>query len=111
MTVKPGSIDSIAFAAEGMAGTAGAAALKKVRSLASAAPAGKAFAAIATLSELSQTAESHLRAGKDALDLGSAPVAHKQWTSAVKVMSQMASEARIEEPARATDSPSFLRRR
>ena len=111
MTAKPGSIDTIAFAAEGMAGTAGAAALKKVRSLANAAPAGRAFAAIATLSELSQTAESHLRAGKDALDLGSVPVAREEWTSAVKVMGQMASEARVEEPARMADDPSFLRRR
>jgi len=111
MTVKPGSIDSIAFAAEGMAGTAGSAALKKVRSLVNAAPAGRAFAAIATLSELSLTAEGHLRAGKEALDLGSVPVARKEWTSAVKVMGQMTSEARVEEPATTSDSPGFLRRR
>jgi hypothetical protein len=105
MTVKPGSIDSVAFAAEGMAGTAGAAALKKVRSLANAAPAGRAFAAIATLSELAQTAEGHLRAGKDALERGSVPGARKQWTSAVKVMGQMASEAHVEESAPAPDNP------
>ena len=111
MTVKPGSIDSIAFAAEGMAGTAGAAALKKVRSLAQAAPSGRTFAAIATLSELSQTAEDHLRAGTDALARGSVPGAHKEWTSAVKVMGQMADEARDQEPALTTDQPSFLRGR
>ncbi len=111
MTVKPGSIDSIAFAAEGMAGTAGAAALKKVRSLANAAPAGRAFAAIATLSELSQTAEGHLRAGTDALDRGSVPGALKEWTSAVKLMGQLANEAGDQEPALTTDQPSFLRRR
>ena len=111
MTVKPGSIDSIAFAAEGMAGTAGSAALKKVRSLVNAAPAGRAFAAIATLSELSQTAEGHLRAGKDALERGSIPGARKEWTSAVKVMSKMASDARDQEPALTADNPGFLRRR
>jgi hypothetical protein len=111
MTVKPGSIDSIACAAEGMAGTAGAAALKKVRSLVNAAPAGRAFAAIATLSELSQTAEGHLRAGKDALERGSLPSARKEWTSAVKVMDQMASEARDQEPALGADNPTFLHRR
>ena len=93
MTVKPGSIDSIAFAAEGMAGTAGAAALKKVKSLAKAAPTGRAFAAIATLSDLSQAAESHLRAGKDALDRGNVPSAKTEWTRAVKVMDRMASAA------------------
>jgi hypothetical protein len=111
MRVKPGPIDSIAFAAEGVAGTAGAAALKKVRSLANAAPVGRAFAAIATLSELSQTAESHLRAGKDALDRGSAPGARKEWTSAVDVMGKMASQAREPEPALTADNPGFLRRR
>jgi hypothetical protein len=111
MTVKPGSIDSIAFAAEGMAGTAGAAALKKVRSLANAAPAGRAFAAIATLSELSQSAEGHLRAGTNALGRGSIPGARKEWTSAVKTMSQMANEARDQEPELTTDQPSFLQRR
>jgi hypothetical protein len=110
MTVKPGSIDSIAFAAEGMAGTAGAGALKKVRSLVNAAPAGRAFAAIATLSDLAQTAEGHLRAGKDALDRGSVPGARKEWSSAVKVMGQMASEARDQEPLQAADNPGFLRR-
>jgi hypothetical protein len=111
MTVKPGSIDSIAFAAEGMAGTAGSAALKKVRSLAKSAPAGRAFAAIATLSDLSQSAEGHLRAGKDALDRGNVPTAKDEWTSAVKVMGQMASEARSKEPALTADNPGFLRRR
>lgn len=111
MTVKPGSIDSIAFAAEGMAGTAGAAALKKVRSLAKAAPAGRAFAAIATLSDLSQAAESHLRAGTDALDRGNVPGAKTEWTRAVKVMDRMASEARDKEPALTADNPGFLRRR
>jgi hypothetical protein len=111
MTVKPGSIDSIAFAAEGMAGTAGAAALKKVRSLAKAAPAGRAFAAIATLSDLSHTAESLLRAGKDALDRGNVPGAKSEWTRAVKVMDQMASEARVKEPALTADKPSYLRPR
>jgi hypothetical protein len=111
MTVKPGSIDSIAFAAEGMAGTAGSAALKKVRSLVNAAPAGRAFAAIATLSELSQTAEGHLRAGNDALERGSVPSAREEWTSAVKVMGKMASEARVEKPAPTSDNPGFLRRR
>jgi|SRR5690242_3680509 hypothetical protein len=111
MTVKPGSIDSIAFAAEGMAGTAGAAALKKVRSLVNAAPAGRAFAAIATLSELSQTAEGHLRAGSDALERGSIPGAQNEWTSAVKVMGKLTSEARDRERALSTDRPSFLRRR
>ena len=111
MTVKPGSIDSIAFAAEGMAGTAGSAALKRVRSLANAAPAGRAFAAIATLRELSQTAEGHLRAGTEALDRGSVPGARKEWSSAVKAMSKMASKARDQEPAPVSDNPSFLRRR
>jgi hypothetical protein len=111
MTVKPGSIDSIAFAAEGMAGTAGAAALRKVRSLAKAAPAGRAFSAIATLSDLSQAAESHLRAGKEALDRGNAPGAKTEWTSAVNVMDQMASEARSKEPALTADNPGFLRHR
>jgi hypothetical protein len=111
MTVKPGSIDSIAFAAEGMAGTAGAAALKKVRSLANAAPAGRAFAAIATLSELSQTADGHLRAGTDALGRGNVPGARKEWTSAVKVMGEMASQARDAEPALTAGDPGFLRRR
>jgi len=111
MTVKPGSIESIAFAAEGMAGTAGAAALKKVRSLAKAAPAGRAFAAIATLSDLSQSAEGHLRAGKDALDRGNFPGAKSEWTRAVNVMDQMASEARGKEPALAEDGPGYLRRR
>jgi hypothetical protein len=111
MTVKPGSIDMIAFAAEGRAGTAGAAALKNVRSLANAAPAGRAFAAIATLSELSQTAEGHLRAGEDALDRGSVPSARKELTSAVKVMGKMANEARHQEPALKADNPDFLRRR
>jgi len=111
MTVKPGSIDSIAFAAEGMAGTAGAAALRKVRSLAKAAPAGRAFAAIATLSDLSQTAENHLRAGQGALDRGNVPGAKDEWTRAVKVMDRMASEARSKEPALTADNPGFLRRR
>jgi hypothetical protein len=111
MTVKPGSIDSIAYAAEGMAGTAGSTALKKVRSLVNVAPAGRAFAAIATLSELSQTAEGHLRAGKDALDRGSIPDARKEWTSAVKAMGKMASDACDREPAVAADNPGFLRRR
>jgi hypothetical protein len=111
MTVKPGSIDTIAFAAEGMAGTAGAAALKKVRSLAKSAPTGRAFAAIATLSDLSQAAEGHLKAGKEAMDRGNAPGAKAEWTRAVKVMDQMASTARGKEPALPADNPSFLRRR
>jgi hypothetical protein len=111
MTVKPGSIDSIAFAAEGMAGSAGAAALKKVRSLAKAAPSGRAFAAIATLSDLSQTAESHLRAGRDALDRGNVPGARDEWTYAVTVMDRMTDEARSKEPALAGGTPEFLRRR
>src|SRR5262245_28912424 len=105
MTAKPGSIDSIAFAAEGMSGTAAAAALKKVRSLAKAAPHGRAFAAIATLSDLSQSAESHLRAGKDALDRGNVPLARTEWTRAVTVMERMASEAVLKEPARTIDDP------
>ena len=111
MTVKPGSIDSIAFAAEGMAGTAGAAALKKVRSLAEAAPSGRAFASIATLSELSQTAENHLRAGNDALGRGNVRGARNEWTRAVAVMDRMAGEARGKEPAVTGDDPGFLRRR
>ena len=111
MTVKPGSIDSIAFAAEGMAGTAGAAALKKVRSLAKAAPSGRAFAAIATLSDLSQTAESHLRAGTEAIVRGNVPGARDEWTRAVSVMDQMAGTARAKEPAVSADNPNFLRRR
>jgi hypothetical protein len=111
MAVKRGSIDSIAFAAEGMSGTAAAAALKKVRSLAKAAPSGRAFAAIATLSDLSQTAEGHLRAGKDALDRGDVPSARNEWTHAVKVMDRMAREAVLTEPARAAGDPGFLRRR
>lgn len=109
MTVKPGSIDSIAFAAEGMAGTAGAAALKKVKSLASSAPAGRAFAAIATLSDLSQAAEGHLAAGSSALQRGDAPRAQDEWMRAVNVMDQMAGEARLKEPAEA--GPAFLRHR
>ncbi|MGE0237435.1 MAG: hypothetical protein AB7F09_02930 [Parvibaculaceae bacterium] len=111
MTVKPGSIDSIAFAAEGMAGTAGAAALKKVRSLAKAAPSGRAFAAIATLSDLSQSAESHLRAGTDALGRGSVAGAKDEWTRAVTVMDRLTDEARGREPALTADTPGFLRRR
>ena len=111
MTVKPGSIDSIAFAAEGMAGTAGAAALKKVRSLANAAPSGRAFAAIATLSDLSQSAENHLKAGKSALDRGNAADARSEWTQAVNVMERMTSEARGKEPALSAADPGFLRRR
>jgi hypothetical protein len=111
MTVKPGSIDSIVFAAEGMAGTAGSAALKKVRSLAKAAPSGRAFAAIATLSELSQTAEGHLRAGKDALDRNNVPKARGEFTHAIKIMDRMTSEAGGKEPAPAPGDPGFLRRR
>lgn len=111
MTVKPGSIESIAFAAEGMAGAAGAAALRKVRSLANAAPAGRAFAAITTLSDLSQAAENHLKVGSTALDRGDTPGAATEWTRAVEVMGQMASEARGKEPALTADNPGFLRRR
>jgi hypothetical protein len=111
MTVKPGSIDMIAYAAEGMAGTAGAAALKKVRSLAKAAPAGRAFAAIATLSDLSQAAESHLKAGSEALGRGNVPGARDEWTRAVEVMDRMASEARGKEPAPTAGEPGFLRHR
>ena len=111
MTVKPGSIDSIAFAAEGMAGTAGAAALKKVRSLAKAAPSGRAFAAIATLSDLSQTAESHLQGRHGSLDRGNVPGARNEWTRAVSVMDQMAARRAAKEPAVSADNPSFLRRR
>ncbi|MGE3872377.1 MAG: hypothetical protein AB7F74_05405 [Parvibaculaceae bacterium] len=111
MTVRPGSIDAIAFAAEGMAGTAGATALRKVRSLANAAPAGKAFAAIATLSDLSQTAEVCLKAGKEALDRGNVPGAKDEWTRAVKVMDRMTNEARGQEPALTAADPGYLRRR
>lgn len=111
MTVKPGSANGIVFAAEGMPGTACAAALKKVRSLASAAPSGRAFAAIATLSEFSQTAESHLQAGNDALSRGDIPRAENEWTRAVAVMDQMASEARGGQAPRAVARPEFLRRR
>jgi hypothetical protein len=108
MTVRRATIDTIAFAAEGMAGTAGAAALKKVRSLVTAAPAGRAFAAIATLSDLSQAAEGHLKAGKDELDRGDVPQAKAEWTRAIKIMERMASS---KEPALNADHQSFPRRR
>lgn len=101
MTVKPGSAGQIVFAAEGLAGAACSAALKKVRSLASAAPSGRAFAAIATLSDLSHSAETHLKAGNDALGRGDALGAQSEWTQAVSVMGQLAQEARNGQPARA----------
>ncbi len=94
MTVKPGSIDMIAFAAEGMAGTAGGAALKKVRSLASSAPSGRAFAAIATLADFSQAAENHLKTGSEALNRGDDRKARNEWARAIKVMDEMVHEAR-----------------
>ena len=111
MTVKPGSAKAIVFAAEGMAGPACAAALKKVRSLASTAPSGRAFAAIATLCEFSQAAESHLKAGNEALSRGDIPRAENEWTRAVAVMDQMASEARGGRAPRAAARSEFLRRR
>jgi hypothetical protein len=111
MTVKPGSANSIVFAAEGMAGTACAAALKKVRSLASAAPSGRAFAAVATLSEFSQTAENHLKAGNDALSHGDIPRAENEWTRAAAVMNQMENEARGGRSPRSSTNPKFVRGR
>ena len=111
MTVKPGPANGLVFAAEGVAGTACAAALKKVRSLASAAPSGRAFAAIATLAECSQTAENHLRAGNDALNRGDAREAQNEWARAVKVMGQMAHEARGDKPSRVASRPDFLQKR
>lgn len=101
MAVKPSSAGRIVFAAEGLAGAACSAALKKVRSLANAAPSGRAFAAIATLSDLSQGAETHIRAGNDALGRGDATGAQTEWAQAVNVMTQLAQEARAGQPAHA----------
>lgn len=109
MTVKPGSIGQIVFAAEGLAGSACAEALKKTRSLASAAPAGRAFAAIATLSDLSHSAETHLVAGNTALGRGDAAGAQSEWAQAVSVMSQLAEEARNGQPARAVKAKALSR--
>ncbi len=111
MTVKPGSANGIVFAAEGVTGTACAAALKKVRSLASTAPSGRAFAAIATLADFSQAAENHLKAGNDALTRGDGREAQNEWARAVKVMDQMANEARGGKPSRASSAPEFQRQR
>lgn len=101
MKMNPGSAGQIVFAAEGLAGAACSAALKKVRSLANAAPSGRAFAAIATLSDLSQGAETHIRAGSDALGRGDVTGAQTEWAQAVNVMTQLAHEARAGQPARA----------
>lgn len=109
MTVKPGSAGQIVFAAEGLAGSACSAALKKVRSLASAAPSGRAFAAIATLSDLSQSAETHLKAGNDALGRGDGVSAQSEWSQAVNVMNQLAQEARNGQPAHAATAKALAR--
>jgi hypothetical protein len=111
MTVKPGSVNGIVFAAEGVTGTACAAALKKVRSLATSAPSGRAFAAITTLAEISQTAENHLKAGNDALNRGDGREAQNEWARAVKVMDQMAHEARGNQMPRAASQPEYLQKR
>jgi hypothetical protein len=109
MTVKPGSIGQVVFAAEGLAGSACAEALKKTRSLASAAPAGRAFAAIATLSDLSHSAETHLVAGNTALARGDAASAQNEWSQAVNVMNQLAQEARNGQPARVATAKALSR--
>jgi hypothetical protein len=109
MTVKPSSVGQIVFAAEGLASSACAEALKKTRSLVSAAPAGRAFAAIATLSDLTHSAETHLVAGNTALGRGDAAAAQSEWAQAVSVMSQLAQEARIGQPAGAVKAKALSR--
>jgi hypothetical protein len=109
MTVGPGLVNELCFAAEGMAGTAGAASLRRLSNLAAQAPAGRLFGAISTLTEMSARATQSLERGHAALEAGDSKEAALKLAAALLQLDDMATTA---QPAAHTDgAPAYLQKR
>ena len=109
MTVRPGLVNELCFAAEGMAGTAGAASLRRLSSLVAQAPKGRLFGAISTLSDMSAKATQTLERGHAALEAGDSKEAALRLASALLQLDELASSA---QPAVHQDSaPAYLQKR
>jgi len=108
MTVRPGVVNELCFAAEGMAGTAGASSLRRLSSLAHQAPAGRLFGAISTLSDMSARATQALEQSHDAMASGDDQSAFIKLARAMIHMDDLAGAAQPD--ARSDEPPAYLQK-
>ena len=93
MKARPGLVNELCFAAEGMAGAAGAASLRRLSGLAASAPPGRLFGAIATLTDMSARATQTLERGHAALEAGDDGQAALRLAGALLQLDELAQAA------------------